>query len=178
MDEISWVPTTKDSASFNTMSLAREENRISLEPNAGSALFGFFFIMMGVVGTFAFLGLIEIESSGPMIVFPLFIVVGFYIILRDLNSKMVFDKTTGKVVKVSFYKSVELELCKLIDISFVQLLEKEVEGTESYYDSYEVNLALDSGRRLNIWVSGKLPEVKKDAMFLAEFLEVPLLEGL
>ena len=66
--------------------------------------------------------------------------------------------------------------CFLADVHAIQLIEEWVKGSKSVpsYYSYELNLVLNSGKRIHIIDHGKLTAIRKDANHLAKFLNIPL----
>lgn len=177
MEDLNWTPASKDSASFNTVDIDIESNRFVVSENSGSFLFSFFFILLGFFGSLAAAGVINVEIDGPSFVAPIFIVVGVYLLLRNFR-KLVVDKDRGEIRESSLRSIYKMKsVCRIADVVAIQLLSKEVEGSDSYYLSYEVNLVLNGGARVTAWVSGKLEIVKANAESFAYFLNVPLLES-
>jgi hypothetical protein len=71
------------------------------------------------------------------------------------------------------------EHCRLSDIHAIQLLQEYVStssssGSSSRYYSYELNLVLKDGNRLNVVDHGKLSLIRTDAEQLGQFLNVPV----
>ena len=66
--------------------------------------------------------------------------------------------------------------CHLADVHAIQLIQEWVKGSKrspSFY-SYELNLVLNSGKRVHVIDHGKLKKIREDANHLAQFLNVPL----
>lgn len=57
----------------------------------------------------------------------------------------------------------------------LQVLTEHVSSDKGSYRSYELNLVLADGSRLNVTDHGKLDRIMNDAKALSEFLEVPLI---
>ena len=64
--------------------------------------------------------------------------------------------------------------CKLEDIYALQLIAEYVRGNKSSYYSYEMNLVLKDGNRLNVVDHGNQTKLREDAQALATFLKVPV----
>ena len=64
------------------------------------------------------------------------------------------------------------------EIHAIQLISEHVSGNKSSYYSYELNLVSRDGVRTNVVDHGKLDQVREDAKTLAEFLEVPVWDGI
>ncbi|WP_176012492.1 hypothetical protein [Victivallis sp. Marseille-Q1083] len=62
-------------------------------------------------------------------------------------------------------------------IRALQILPKFISNSRNAYYSYELNLVLNNGRRLNIVDHGRLKPLRQDAAALATFLAVPLWDG-
>ncbi len=69
------------------------------------------------------------------------------------------------------------------DIHALQIISKRVKfsrstrsggGGSRSYTSYELNLVLNTGKRIHIVCHGKLDEMLKDADWLSDFLEKPV----
>lgn len=63
------------------------------------------------------------------------------------------------------------------NIYAIQIIREYVKSDKSSYYSYELNLVLDDGRRLNVIDHGKKNEILEDARELGEFLDVPVWVG-
>ena len=62
----------------------------------------------------------------------------------------------------------------LSSIHALQLLCEYVTGNKSSYYSYELNLVLDDGRRINVIDHGNLDRLRSDAQPLSRFLDKPV----
>jgi hypothetical protein len=66
------------------------------------------------------------------------------------------------------------DMCKLEDVHAIQLLREYCRGNKSSYYSYELNLVLHDGRRVNVVDHGKHSQILDEARMLSECLEVPV----
>ena len=115
----------------------------------------------------------------PLLVGGVFAGVGVFL-LRSLSRPRVFDRNLGlywstrkppeNLESVSRYK----EWVYLQEIHALQILREYVRGDKSSYYSYELNLVMDDGQRLNVVDHGSLHKLREDADELSRFLGVPL----
>jgi len=107
-----------------------------------------------------------------------------YLIQRSFLCPRVFDLNCGyywkgRIKSNSVGKKLHGEECKLKDIHAIQLLQEycrssNSNGGGSSYFSYELNLVLKTGKRLNVVDHGKRDVIIADAHKLASFLKVPV----
>ena len=64
---------------------------------------------------------------------------------------------------------------KLIDISAIQLLKEKVVDSDGDFYSYEINLVMKKGKRINVVDHGNEKAATSQAKRLATFLKIPLL---
>jgi hypothetical protein len=62
----------------------------------------------------------------------------------------------------------------LSSIHALQLLSEFVSGSKNSYYSYELNLVLDNGSRINVVDHGNLERLRADASTLSQFLDKPV----
>ena len=99
-----------------------------------------------------------------------------------MGKPRVFDKLTGMywlghkepdyVYKVA--NEVQNNQARLSDIHAIQLIREYVRSDKNSYYSYELNLILKSGERLNVIDHGKKSEIISDADKLSKYLGVPV----
>ena len=56
----------------------------------------------------------------------------------------------------------------------MQLVSEYCRGNKSSFYSYELNLVLANGRRINVVDHGNIESLQKDARTLAAFLDIPV----
>ncbi len=62
----------------------------------------------------------------------------------------------------------------LSSIHALQLLSEFVSGSKNSYHSYELNLVLNDGSRINVVDHGNLERLRADASTLSQFLDKPV----
>ena len=72
--------------------------------------------------------------------------------------------------------------CRLEDIHAIQLIQERIQsggssGSSSFY-SFEMNLVLNNGKRLNVVDHGTLSRIRKNADQLSDFLDVPVWDAI
>lgn len=106
----------------------------------------------------------------------IFFLAGFFV-LRSFMIPRVFDHDKGyywKGRKVLNINSKKNEQCQLEDIHAIQILRECCRCDRQSFYSYELNLVLKDGSRMNVIDHGKLEIIRKDTQKLAEFLNVPV----
>jgi hypothetical protein len=107
-----------------------------------------------------------------------------YFVFRSVRAAIVFDKSygyfwTGKRDQLgqAFNPAEQKESVRLTDVHALQIIYEWVRSggkNNTQYRSYELNLVLNSGERLNVIDHGNRAALLKDANILAQFLSVPL----
>jgi hypothetical protein len=95
------------------------------------------------------------------------------------STPRVFDKDSGFYWKgrtdPNLMINPEYQNCtKLSDIHAVQIISEWVSGNKSSYTSYEFNLILKDGKRINAVDHGNYNAVRRDAETIASFLNIPV----
>ncbi len=175
-----WTPLKRHGSAFRSHHLRRDlDGRwvFKLRPEMKGVCAGFF-VAGAVVISGAFLqasdrawlplalGLVLIAAGGMMTWFA--------------TSPIVFDISRGYFHKGRKSPDRVLDRSRLknhVDLKKVhalQLISKRVKRTRQPYTSYELNLVLTDGSRLNVVDHGSLSGIRKDAMTLAEVLRKPM----
>jgi hypothetical protein len=186
--ETDWRPAKSGGASFRTHKLvAVQPDRIEFRASLGAKMFYllFLFIGLGVTigsvgwrlhsGRFAFdsttilpllFGLVFFTAGGCMYYFG--------------TAPVVFDKRTGffwrgrKAPHAVFDKRTLKNFAELERIHALQLLSEYCGGRKNSYYSYELNLVLKDGARLNVVDHGNKRRLREDADKLSGFLGKPV----
>ncbi len=182
-----WTPKKPGGASFRTHNLVEVDcARMEFRASTGAWLFCLAFIVPGLgvlIGGLAraaesegfhtvlasLFGLVFVGAGGAMLYFE--------------TAPIVFDKTNGWFWKgrkgpneMADAKSAERS-APLASIHAIQLISEYVSGESSYY-SYELNLVLDDGRRINVVDHGNKGRLREDAGRLALFLGKPVWDAI
>jgi hypothetical protein len=185
--KVEWTPQNSGGASFRTHCLevcgvARMEFRLTL----GARLFCLLFVGAGAVvpsvalfhpvrgGTSDLTASLVVACVGAV-----FLGTGFAL-LHFMSKPRVFDKLTGRYWKgrqdpqLTRPRFEPDDSVALSDIHALQLLSEHVRGNKSSYTSYELNLVLENGRRVNVTDHGSVKALREDTRELARFLDVPV----
>lgn len=171
--KIDWNPIKAGGSSFVSRKLVQKETPIvAFKSTFMEVLFGFVFILGAVpflIFAFPIPG-IKVEGGTMPWWFSMFglifVAAGVYV-LKSALQVIRFDKTTGEFKKGS-------TTCKLQDVHALQLLSERVSRDKGAYYSYELNLVLKDGTRINVIDHGKRSQFLADTEKLAHFLQVPV----
>ena len=184
--QVDWSPLSRGGANFRTHRLVPiSDSHLEFRSTLGARLFAGVFLFFGALAP----GVIFVaEGLEPSTMFssPAFgfgalfstALVGAGIFLfRQFCSPIVFDKATCEYTRKKRLfqggKSPEFPI-NLQRIRGVQILKEWVSGSESSYDSYELNAVLEDASRVLVVDHGNRDQLVSDAEVLAAFLGVPL----
>ncbi|WP_341501363.1 hypothetical protein [Gallaecimonas sp. GXIMD4217] len=180
--ELDWTPLVRGGANFQTKKLVALANgNLQVKASWKMVLFGALFMAMGggIGGFIAYQ--MHLSGEGAALLFPLglglvFVAVGGGIIYFA-SRKAVFDRRRRLYYKGDANRP--KESARFDDIKALQILAErctstDSDGHRSSYTSYELNLVLPEGRRLNVMDHGNLERLHEDARRLAELLKVPV----
>ena len=186
--QIEWSPLKGGGTNFKTHKLKKiHAQRMEFRCSLAMLLFGGVFFLIGV-GTLtgaviAFFNRTPDTEWQVFVVLPLFGLVfggvGFFI-LRNAMVPRIFDLAQGyycrdrKKPEHSFDVSTIRDHVRLDEVHALQLISEYVSGSKSSYHSYELNLVLKNGERINVVDHGGRSAIQRDAQTLAEFLGKPL----
>lgn len=185
--KVGWTPLKKGGSNFRTHKLVEAGLEIMVfRATLGAKLFGLVFVLMGagVPGFIIYGGISEGGASVSGILFPaliglVFVSVGVALIYH-FSKPIVFDRQSGFFWKgrrhpQSVVNPAELKVCvALEDVYALQILSEYCSGKDNSYYSYELNLVLKSGERINVTDHGSLRWIREDAGRLSQFLGCPL----
>jgi hypothetical protein len=183
-----WTPAKGGGASFRTHYLVSvDPNRLEFKASLRSKAFCSVFILMGLMamivfplagsssGSFSF----SIEMIMPALIGLVFVVVGGFLFYFGI-SPIVFDKYKASFWKgrkapdeVSDRKEIKY-FTELANIHALQIISEYCSGNKSSYYSYELNLVLKNGSRINVVDHGNLEKLREDAQTLSSFLGKPV----
>lgn len=183
-----WTPAKGGGASFRTHRLVvLSSDRREFRASFGAKLFYLVFLLvgLGVMIAFSYSNL----SSGEFVLnAALFMPVLIGLIFSGVGGAMfyfgtapiVFDKRKGyfwkgrKVPDEVFDKSSIKHFTKLERVHAIQLISEYCRGNKSSYYSYELNLVLEDGQRINVVDHGNENRLREDAGNLSDFLGKPV----
>ena len=176
-----WTPLVKGGANFRTHKLQKSGfHSYVAAPTLGYHIFYSLFLIFGVgalVGVYFSLK----ESWIPVVVLSLmgsvFIAVGLYLGIKA-QKPFTIDLDLGTFYRGKTYDPyddhAEGDSGSIRDIHAIQLLAERVDSDESSYTSYEINLVLKDGRRVNVMDHGRGKKIYEDVNALSELLDVPV----
>lgn len=187
-EQIRWTPLKSGGSNFRTHKLFEDSNiRVGFKPTIGARLFGIVFIFVGLVSPIAIgYGNIQVDSNLIesetvfMIAFGVaFFSIGSYI-YYSYSKPIVFDKLSGQYWKG--WKKPERSVGReplengawLRNIYALQIIEEYIRNDDNSYYSYELNLVLRNGERLNVIDHGSKRKLLSDAQVLSKFLDKPI----
>ena len=186
-----WGPAKSGGASFRTHKLGiADSRRVEFMATSGLKLFCGVFFLLGLGVTTAFvIGLANGSASdqgvgGPVAFFPiamglLFAGIGVSM-YYFMAAPIVFDKRSGWFWKgrkspAGIIRTEEInKTCRLEEIHALQMLQEWVSSSKNTYYSYELNLVLNDGSRINVVDHGNQKALRKDVDRLSRFLGVPV----
>lgn len=171
---VSRAPLKGGGANFRTHQYVQLSSRkATFRATPGMYLFAGVFIGLGLLA-------LSINPDGedwsdllvPRIVGFVFALVGA-LVLYFSRRNYVFDKQLGR-----YYRNDQAADRRagglLADIHAIQIISEHVSGDDSNYTSYELNLVLKNGERLNVTDHGNRQALLADTRQLAAFLGVPV----
>ena len=187
-EQTDWSPLKGGGTNFKTHNLKKvHAQRMVFRCSLGMLLFGGIFFLVGVgvlVGC-----VIGFFNRGPDTEWQLFVFLplfglafgaaGFFM-LRGAMTPRVFDLSHGyycrsrKKPEHAFDPSEIKDHVRLSEIHALQLLSEYCRGDKSSYYSYELNLILKDGSRINVVDHGGRSAIIRDAQELSLFLGKPL----
>jgi hypothetical protein len=187
-----WIPAKGGGANFCTHKLAQVGmGRVEFHASMGAKLFCLVFLLAGLAIA---VGIPALEFSkgalrlGVELLFPLLFGLVFAAIGGAMfyfwTKPIVFDRKRGfywkgRKAPSEMYDRAALKDCaRLEDIHALQLVSEYCHGNKSSYYSYELNLVLNDGRRLNVVDHGSRDKLRADTTTLARFLDKPVWDAL
>ncbi|MBI4429021.1 MAG: hypothetical protein HY562_07865 [Ignavibacteriales bacterium] len=181
-----WTPAMGGGANFRTHKLIEvSPYRVEFRSSILTKVFYFVFMIFGLGFTILVTAALILGKAPAMeMIFPallglLFFVVGVLMFYFG-SAPIVFDKTTGYFWRgrkspqdVGDVRSLK-HATPLSKIHALQLISEYVRGNKTSYYSYELNIVLPDGSRLNVVDHGSLEKLRKDAKTLSKFLGKPI----
>ncbi len=178
---IKWCPINLGGNSYHSHQLVNIRNSIITRPTK------FSYLVYGLIILFISLFLhklpliiigLPLTSNYSWLFLALFII-GFIFLFKRMSSYIIFDgvKKTCSIISGGILHS-RTKFISLSSVVALQVINEKVESSShdnrsQIYQSYELNLIFDSGKRLNLLEHGNLKALEADALMLSNFLEVP-----
>ncbi len=191
-EQTDWMPAKRGGANFRTRKLVMvTPNRIEFRASLAAKIF-FGSFLLGGMG-FAVGVSVSHYSTGsfplnPDTLVPLIAGIGFAVVGGFLlyfgTAPIVFDKSRGffwkgrKARDGVFHSDSTKDFAGLEDVHALQLLSEYCRGSKRSYYSYELNLVLRDGRRINVMDHGDSKKLREDAKTLSQFLEKPVWDAI
>ncbi len=192
-----WTPAKKGGASFKTHQLVEiNSGRIEFKTSFGAKLFAcvFLFIVIGgAIGIPIVLlstETLSLDDKSTMIfllfdaIFGLIFFLAGGWMLYSFTKPIVFDKRSkyfwkGRKSPEQVFNKKDLKsFVKLENIYAIQLISEYCSGDKSSYYSYELNLVLEDGERINVVDHGNKKQLREDSKILSSFLKIPLWDAI
>ena len=172
-----WDPLVGGGANFRTRNLVTvNPARVEFPASLGMRLFAGVFLLLGT-GT-AVVGVLNIQWF--LLAFgTVFAAIGGGLLYFG-TAPVVFDKRQGAFWRgrtapnETINRLTLKHYARLDDIHALQIIKEWVTGKDSSYDSFELNLVLTDGRRINVMDHGDYATLRANAETLAGFLGRPL----
>lgn len=182
-----WTPAKGGGTNFLTHSLVEvHPNRIEFRSSAMAKIFAAVFFTAGTaISVFGGYRLFQdsltfsAEMMLPFVVGCIFAVAGGWM-YRSFTAPIVFDTRQGYFWKgrmgprdVPNIAAIK-DLTEIGEIHALQIISERCSGKNSSYYSYELNLVLNDGRRINVIDHGNVGRLREDAQRLSHILGVPV----
>jgi hypothetical protein len=183
--QTSWRPAKGGGSNFRNYKLVQvNPYRVKFRTTIGAIIFSLIFALPGIALLIFLIPSVNWSSIDTGIIVALllgliFASIGGYLFYSQMRP-IVFDKQAGFLWKgrkpqmltnEATDKYVRLEL-----VHALQIVAEYISGKNSYY-SFELNLVLKNGNRINVVDHGNRNKLVEDAGALAEFLGVPVWDG-
>lgn len=186
-----WSPAKGGGASFGTHKVETVDSfRLEFRPTGGALAFYGIFLAVGLVtlfgGGIAALTMADTIEGAPQLGLVIPVLVGLFfsvaggLMMRKGSAPIVFDKRRGaywrgRVAPHEMSNRHGHEHSALLEeVHAVQLISELCTSKDSSYYSYELNLVLRDGRRMNVVDHGNHASIREQADTLSAFLEVPV----
>ncbi|MCG2586983.1 hypothetical protein [Rhodohalobacter sulfatireducens] len=183
-----WEPLKRGGTNFQTHKLVEVNYmRIEFRSTMGAKLFSLIFFTIGV-GMPIFFGREMLHEVADIYQSDFIFIILFGLIFATVggwlfysfSKPVIFDKTLGfywkgwKKPKRYMAKMEEEISSRIGNIYALQIIPELVRSDNKSYVSYELNLVLRDGSRMNVVDHGSPVKIRDDAKKLAEFLDVPV----
>ncbi len=186
--QIDWTPAKRGGTNFRMHKLISVgPNRVEFRASIGAKLFSLLFFFLGL-GVFVALSASSFSGATatffdagflvPLLISLVFIVLGGYLFYSG-TKPIVFEKARGVFWKGRKGPDEAIDsrngsFVRLDHVHAVQLIAEYVSSGKNSFYSYEMNLVLQDGKRVNVVDQGNLNRIREDAKTLSLFLGKPL----
>ncbi|MFC1839938.1 hypothetical protein ACFL1N_10185 [Thermodesulfobacteriota bacterium] len=187
-----WTPAKEGGTYLRTHKLvAINSNRLEFRACMGAILSYFVLMFFGIsllTGFYFF----SLYSGEPF--FNIVTIIGWFVgltfagaggsLLYFRTVPIVFDKRTGYFWKGRKAPDEVIDqrplkhFVELEQIHALQLISEYVSENKYSYNSYELNLVLEDGKRINVIDHGNRNKLREDAGTLSDFLEIPVWDAI
>ena len=168
-DSISWTPLVRGGHNYLAHELIIEnEHKISIRATRKHILALSFFV------GFCFFLLVVMSGLINLIAFAFF-AYGCKRLHDAKKYNKTFDRLTGQYTDNKIDTTKMANKILLSDIKGLQIIDEKCYTQNSRYVSYEINLVLSDGKRINVMDHANKESILDDAEILAEFLNIPIL---
>lgn len=186
--QTAWTPLKGGGSNFRTHKLIEVGfERVEFRASVGAKIFSLLFLFVGVglnaafaysmyeAGNFSF----NSETVVPMIIGLIFAIVGGAMLYFG-TTPIVFDRGKGYFWKGrkkpdEFQDNSNLKNFAMLEqIHALQIISEYCRGSKSSFYSYELNLVLKNGKRINVVDHGNFLKLREDAQKLSGFLNRPV----
>jgi hypothetical protein len=178
----SWTPLRNGGSNFKTAVLLKiDEQRMEFRSSVAMKLMALAFMIAGLAigASFAAKKPEQAKDYIPVAIGLVFAGVGAGL-LRHATTPNVFDLRHGYYCKSRQKPELMMDPSKLKHyaelkrVHALQIISEHVRGDKKSYYSYELNLVLDDGSRINVVDHGNHLALRTDSETLAQFLNKPL----
>lgn len=180
--QTSWRPVKGGGSNFRTYKLVKvNPDRVEFRTTIGAVIFSLIFALPGMALLIFLIpnlnwAVIDMGIIIGLLLGLIFASIGGYMFYSQMRP-IVFDKQAGFLWKgrkpQMFTNEPTARYVWLELIHALQIIAEYVSGKNSFY-SFELNLVLQNGNRINVIDHGNRRRVAEDAEALAEFLGVPV----
>jgi len=187
-----WSPAKGGGSSFTTHTITKiSPYRIEFQAAGGAKVFSMIFSLMGIGiilgfsffhfshGTFS----ISLDTVAPLLFGIIFTTIGVSMFYY-FTAPIVFDKKEASFWKgrknpdEGFDNNTVKYFARLEEIHALQLVSENCRSDDNSYRSYELNLVLRDGKRINVVDHGNEIKLREDAQTLSRFIEKPVWDAI
>ena len=191
-EQIEWTPLKRGGTNFQTHKLVKiSRYRMAFQASRIARLFYIIFLLvgLGVLTGFYFYRfsrgayLLKLENIFLLLFGGIFVAAGC-LLLYFGTSPIVFDKRRGffwkgrKTPQHGSRRNSLKTFTRFSEIYALQLISEYCSGDKGSYYSYELNLVLKNGERINVVDHGNLNQIREDAGILSNYLNRPLWDAI